>query len=231
MTNEKIKNTLMLLANGFSKLNSSALSSFNYVRGAASSLAASAGNKVSAGTSSLTSSPISSLNNNNSNGQRGSNMSMDDSHLNTKSSFGDNMNANNNKRISMNSNGSPSVAANNTTATSTGSSSGSVVNREIRIGVTYAYVELANLLGSQWLEKNLNLYLTQVLCLVNNTKAVSTHLDAVYSRKCVQFILRSIIGGMLNEQVQIQAARELIVIIEKCINGFDLIETGKMKKK
>jgi hypothetical protein len=81
------------------------------------------------------------------------------------------------------------------------SASGSLINREVRIGVTYAYVELANLLGPEWLEKNLRLYLLHVLNLVNNTKAVSTHLDAVYSRKCVQFILRSIIGGMLNEKV------------------------------
>lgn len=61
---------------------------------------------------------------------------------------------------------------------------------------------------------------------MNNTKAVSTHLDAVYSRKCVQFILRSIIGGMLNEKVQLQAARELIGLIDKCMNGVDLSEPG-----
>jgi hypothetical protein len=49
----------------------------------------------------------------------------------------------------------------------------SLLNREIRIGCTYAYVELANLLGSQWLEKNLRLFLTHILNLVNNTKSVS----------------------------------------------------------
>ena len=100
-------------------------------------------------------------------------------------------------------------------------SSSQIINREIRIGVTYAYVELANLLGSQWLERNLKLYINHVLNLVNGTtKAVSTHLDAVYSRKCVQFILRSIIGGMLNEKVQLQAARELIYVIERFFTLF-----------
>ena len=108
-------------------------------------------------------------------------------------------------------------------SSSSSSSSSSQINREIRIGVTYAYVELANLMGGQWLERNLKLFLTHILNLVNNTKSVQNHLDAVYSRKCVQFILRSIIGGMLNEKVQIQAARELINIIDKCINGIDLI--------
>ena len=41
--------------------------------------------------------------------------------------------------------------------------SSQVINREIRIGVTYAYVELANLLGSQWLERNLKLYINHGL--------------------------------------------------------------------
>ncbi|CAF0928332.1 unnamed protein product [Brachionus calyciflorus] len=88
-------------------------------------------------------------------------------------------------------------------------------SKELRIGITYAYIELANLLGSFWLEKNLSLFLTHILNLVNNTKCVQNHLDAVYSRKCVQFILRSIIGGMLNEKVQLQCAFELINLIEK----------------
>lgn len=197
MTNEKIRNTLNLLANGFSKLNNS--SSFNYVRGAASSLAASAGSKV-------TSSPIST------NSHTNINTSIDDTSLSVKSPSM--VDIHNHKRSGSN--------------PSTPSTSGSVVNREVRIGVTYAYVELANLLGSQWLEKNLKLYLGHVLNLVNNTKAVSTHLDAVYSRKCVQFILRAVIGGMLNEKVQLQAARELVVLIDQCMNGVDLNEQGQL---
>ena len=72
MNNEKIKNTLMLLANGFSKLNTTS-SSFNYVRGAASSLAASAGSKVS-------SSPMSA------GGHAGINSSLDDSALSVSNS-------------------------------------------------------------------------------------------------------------------------------------------------
>ena len=215
MTNEKIKNTLLLLANGFSRL-SAPLSSFNYVRGAASSLAASAGSKVNGGGGGGSpnvgmTSPISTMS---SSHHASLTTSMDDSSLSSKGLS--NQHDPGHKR-------SGSASSGSVVAMST---SGSVINREVRIGVTYAYVELANLLGSQWLERNLPLYLTHVLCLVNNTKAVSTHLDAVYSRKCVQFILRSVIGGMLNEKVQLQAARELVIIIDKCINGFDLNESG-----
>lgn len=122
---------------------------------------------------------------------------------------------------------SPHVDSTTTTRQSPSSSANtqasSQANIEVRIGVTYAYVELANLLGTQWLERNLKLFLTHLLNLVNNTKSVSSHLDAVHSRKCVQFVLRSIVGGMLNEKMQIQAALELVHVIDKCINGVDIV--------
>ena len=184
--NERIKNTLLLLANGFNKLNSSNSvtgGKFNLVKGAASSLAASANSVVTSNSSST------------SNTSNGGSIDSNSNNL--------------NENVKRNSSGIGLEKA----------TSSQVINREIRIGVTYAYVELANLLGSQWLERNLKLYINHVLNLVNGTtKAVSTHLDAVYSRKCVQFILRSIIGGMLNEKVQLQAARELIHVIEKCFS-------------
>ncbi len=106
------------------------------------------------------------------------------------------------------------------------------INREARIGATYAYVELANLLGTQWLERNLRLFLTHVLNLVSgSSKSVSTHLDAVCSRKCVQFMLRSVLGGMLNEKVQVQAARDLLQIIQKCLNNMDLLSDERQQRQ
>lgn len=179
---ERIKNTLNLLSNGFNKSNQSSLSgSFNLVRGTISS------SGVSTSTSSNS---VSSSNNT------------------IEVSPGQNEGSSNPQHVS-------------TSPVASQTSTSSQISRETRIGVTYAYVELANLLGPEWLEKNLKLYLSHVLNLVNNTRAVQTHLDAVYSRKCVQFILRSIIGGMLNENVQLQAAYELINVIEKCLSSAD----------
>ena len=95
------------------------------------------------------------------------------------------------------------------------------VNREIRVGVTHAYVELVECLGSLWLERNLALVLNHVLYLVANPKATPTHVDAVYARKCVQFILRQVIGGLLGEKAQIAAAKEICQIIIKEVNTVD----------
>ena len=120
---------------------------------------------------------------------------------------------NSNSSSSLNSDSQQNVNTDSPIQQSASGSSSS--SREIRIGVTYAYIELANFLGADWLQKNLNLYLNHILNLVNGTKSVQNHLDAVYSRKCVQFILRSIIGGMLNEKVQLEAANELIHLIER----------------
>jgi HEAT repeat-containing protein 5 len=116
------------------------------------------------------------------------------------------------------------------------------VNREVRVGVTHvsntyivflsvcshfirtkfqAYVVFVQTMGSVWLERNMQSFLVHVLDLVANPKAASSHVDSVYSRKCINFILRSIIGKMLGEKAQSSACKELVHIIAKQMNSID----------
>uniref|UniRef100_A0A8W7Q2Z4 HEAT repeat-containing protein 5A n=1 Tax=Anopheles coluzzii TaxID=1518534 RepID=A0A8W7Q2Z4_ANOCL len=95
------------------------------------------------------------------------------------------------------------------------------VNREVRVGVTHAYVVFVQTMGGLWLERNLQPFLVHVLDLVANPKAASSHVDAVYSRKCINFILRSVIGKMLGEKAQSSACKELIHLIAKQMNSID----------
>ncbi|XP_055609550.1 HEAT repeat-containing protein 5B isoform X4 [Uranotaenia lowii] len=95
------------------------------------------------------------------------------------------------------------------------------VNREVRVGVTHAYVVFVQTMGGLWLERNIQAFLVHVLDLVANPKAASSHVDAVYSRKCINFILRSVIGKMLGEKAQSSACKELIHIIAKQMNSID----------
>ncbi|XP_037035883.1 HEAT repeat-containing protein 5B isoform X5 [Bradysia coprophila] len=95
------------------------------------------------------------------------------------------------------------------------------VNREVRVGVTHAYVIFVRVMGGAWLERNLQAFLVHVLDLVANPKAASSHVDAVYSRKCINFILRSVIGKMLGEKAQTSACKELVLIIAKQMNTID----------
>ncbi|XP_063696087.1 HEAT repeat-containing protein 5B isoform X3 [Culicoides brevitarsis] len=95
------------------------------------------------------------------------------------------------------------------------------INREVRVGVTHAYVIFVQTMGGLWLERNLQAFLSHVLELVANPKAASSHVDAVYSRKCINFILDSVIGKMLGEKAQASACKELVHIIAKQMNSID----------
>ena len=66
-----------------------------------------------------------------------------------------------------------------------------------------------------WLGANMGEFLTHIFSLVSNPRTAQTHVDAVYARKCVQFILRSLIGGILSEKAQIATAKEICQVIMK----------------
>ncbi|XP_064600027.1 HEAT repeat-containing protein 5B-like isoform X2 [Liolophura sinensis] len=92
------------------------------------------------------------------------------------------------------------------------------VNREVRVGITHAYVEFVKCMGGLWLERNISLFLNHVLELVSSPKATPTHVEAVYARKCVLFIMRTAIGSLLGEKAQIAAAKEICQIIIRQMN-------------
>ena len=79
-------------------------------------------------------------------------------------------------------------------------------------------MEFSQSLGSIWLERIMPDFLNHILFLASNPRATSSHVDAVYARKCVQFILRSVIGGSLGEKAQISTAKEICQIIIKIMN-------------
>ncbi|XP_070152954.1 HEAT repeat-containing protein 5B isoform X1 [Polyergus mexicanus] len=97
----------------------------------------------------------------------------------------------------------------------------SSINREVRVGVTHAYVIFVQMLGGTWLERNIGALIAHVLDLVTNPKAASSHVEAVYSRKCVNFILRGTIGKLLSEGAQAAACKEIAHIILKQMNSID----------
>ncbi|NXO71844.1 HTR5A protein, partial [Phainopepla nitens] len=93
----------------------------------------------------------------------------------------------------------------------------SSVSRDVRVGVTQAYVVFVSTLGAQWLERNFPTFLSHILDLVSQShpKAVQSPMDAVGCRRCVSFILRATVGGLLGEKAQIAAAKEICQAIWK----------------
>ncbi|TRY91613.1 hypothetical protein DNTS_021767 [Danionella cerebrum] len=92
---------------------------------------------------------------------------------------------------------------------------GASVSREVRVGVTQAYVVFVKALGGQWLERNFGVFLSHLLELVAHPRAIHTHVEAVYSRRCVSFALRATLGGLLGEKAQIAAAKEICLAVSK----------------
>ncbi|NXJ12272.1 HTR5A protein, partial [Odontophorus gujanensis] len=93
----------------------------------------------------------------------------------------------------------------------------SSVSRDIRVGVTQAYVVFASTLGGHWLERNFPAFLSHILDLVSQShhKAIQNQMDAIGCRCCVSFILRATVGGLLGEKAQIAAAKEICQAIWK----------------
>ncbi|XP_062973856.1 HEAT repeat-containing protein 5A isoform X2 [Elgaria multicarinata webbii] len=91
------------------------------------------------------------------------------------------------------------------------------VNRDVRVGVTQAYVVFISMLGGQWLERNFSALLSHLLDLVSQShpKAIQTQMDAICCRRCISFILRATVGGLLGEKAQIATAKEICQAIWK----------------
>ena len=73
-------------------------------------------------------------------------------------------------------------------------------------------------MGGVWVQRNMSLILKHVLELLSSPKATQTHVEAVYSRRCVSFILRAVLGRLLGEPAQLDAAKELCNLITKQMN-------------
>lgn len=101
------------------------------------------------------------------------------------------------------------------------------LNREIRVGVTQAYVVFFHEMGTKWVSKYLAGVIIHILELAASQKATATHIDAVYSRKCVSFILHSVFHGMLPERSQVHAVKELCKVITKQMNNIHQIVSSE----
>ncbi|KAF6130357.1 HEAT repeat containing 5A [Phyllostomus discolor] len=101
----------------------------------------------------------------------------------------------------------------------------SSVSRDVRVGVTQAYVVFISTLGGTWLEKNFAAFLSHILSLVSQShpKVTQAQSDAVCSRRCVSFILRATIGGLLGEKAQIAAAKDICQTIWKLKKVVDAV--------
>ena len=79
--------------------------------------------------------------------------------------------------------------------------------------ILQTYVVFLTEMGGVWVERNLSTIAKHVLELVAHPKTTQSHIDAVYARKCVGFIFRSVFGKLLGESAQFVAAKHLCQLI------------------
>uniref|UniRef100_A0A8P4JY70 HEAT repeat-containing protein 5A n=1 Tax=Dicentrarchus labrax TaxID=13489 RepID=A0A8P4JY70_DICLA len=89
----------------------------------------------------------------------------------------------------------------------------SSVGKDVRIGVTQACVVFVSTLGGSWLEANFPAFLSLLMELASHGRATQTPGDAVVTRRCVSFILRSTLGSLLGEKAQTNAAKQLCLAV------------------
>lgn len=108
--------------------------------------------------------------------------------------------------------------------------SDSVTSYGFLIHTPQAYVVFVTTLGGQWLERNFATFLSHVLDLVSHPRATQTHVEAVYSRRCVSFMLRATLGGLLGEKAQIAAGKEICQAISKQMRAVGKEDGGEISR-
>lgn len=94
------------------------------------------------------------------------------------------------------------------------------------LSVPQAYVVFVTVLGGQWLERNFATFLSHLLELVAHPRATQSHVEAVYSRRCVSFALRATLGALLGEKAQIAAAKDICQAISKQMRAVGKEQNG-----
>ena len=102
----------------------------------------------------------------------------------------------------------------------------SVTPREVRVGITEAYTFFFKEMNSPWVVGNLIFIVSHLLDLLSNSKATPSHVEAVYSRKCISFVMDSLINSLLGEASQLEIAKILIISVHKQMESLNKTENS-----
>ena len=95
----------------------------------------------------------------------------------------------------------------------------SLTPREVRVGITEAYVFFFKEMNNPWVVNNLHYIVSHLLELLANSKSTPTHVEAVYSRKCISFVMECLINSLLGEASQVLVKKlVLLKVIFMCLH-------------
>ncbi|BHF58151.1 HEAT repeat-containing protein 5B [Sparganum proliferum] len=100
------------------------------------------------------------------------------------------------------------------------------ISREVRVGISYAYVEFFTNMGSDWLVDNCHIVISHCLSLLCNPRTTQRPAEAEWARLCVTYILSTLLRRNFSEAAQIAAARHLVHFISLRSHGGPLTTSG-----
>ncbi|CAD5231280.1 unnamed protein product [Bursaphelenchus xylophilus] len=109
-----------------------------------------------------------------------------------------------------------------------GGNSSPTGQRQIRVGMALAYVEVCRELGTNWLERNLIFWQKHVLQIAFKIGPTSTNSnqtqsnEAIHMRKCISYIFRQTLGQMLSESGQITACKNFGQLLNEYNNFLEI---------
>uniref|UniRef100_A0A0X3P7M8 HEAT repeat-containing protein 5B n=1 Tax=Schistocephalus solidus TaxID=70667 RepID=A0A0X3P7M8_SCHSO len=100
------------------------------------------------------------------------------------------------------------------------------ISREVRVGISYAYVEFFTNMGSDWLVDNSLVVISHCLSLLCNPRTTQRPAEAECARFCVSYILSTILRRNLSEAAQIAAAHHFVHLISLRRHGGPVFAPG-----
>uniref|UniRef100_A0A0N4ZQI2 HEAT repeat-containing protein 5B n=1 Tax=Parastrongyloides trichosuri TaxID=131310 RepID=A0A0N4ZQI2_PARTI len=108
-------------------------------------------------------------------------------------------------------------------------SSFSSSSKEIRNGITLAYIRIIKKMGAKWLERNQQVVITHLLSVITKIGPIassdnSTQLqEALHMRRCISFIFRKTFGQIISEPSQISVCKMFGIFLGQFISNYEVL--------
>uniref|UniRef100_A0A0N5BD00 HEAT repeat-containing protein 5B n=1 Tax=Strongyloides papillosus TaxID=174720 RepID=A0A0N5BD00_STREA len=102
-------------------------------------------------------------------------------------------------------------------------------SKEIRNGITLAYIKIIKTMGGRWLEKNQSFVITHLLSVASKIGPIAssdnpTQLqEALHMRRCISFIFRKTFGQIISEHTQVSVCKIFGTLLGEFISSYEVL--------
>ncbi|CEF62045.1 Armadillo-like helical domain and Armadillo-type fold domain-containing protein [Strongyloides ratti] len=102
-------------------------------------------------------------------------------------------------------------------------------SKEIRNGITLAYIKIIKTMGGRWLEKNQSFVITHLLSVASKIGPIASSdnpnqiQEALHMRRCISFIFRKTFGQIISEHTQISVCKIFGTLLGEFISSYEVL--------